>query len=184
MSDESREDWVELVCRFWFDELQPEQWFRSDPAVDAVIRRRFADLHKALTAAPVVISDPRAALARIIVLDQFSRNMFRGSPEAFAVDPLALEISEAAIAAGFDHGLAPRERQFLYMPLQHSEDRAVQRRSVKLFAGLGMPEALGFAERHKAIIDRFGRFPHRNAVLRRPSTSEEIEFLKAAPSFG
>jgi uncharacterized protein (DUF924 family) len=109
--------------------------------------------------------------------------MFRGTPTAYAADPLALELSQAAIAVGLDRRLSARERQFLYMPFQHSEDLAVQRRSVELFADLGAAEQLGFAQEHRAIIEQFGRFPHRNAILGRPSTPAEVEFLKTARRF-
>jgi uncharacterized protein (DUF924 family) len=176
--------WVSRVHAFWFQELKPEQWFRADPAVDAAIRQQFADIYASLAAAPVVISDPTAALSRVIVLDQFPRNMFRGTPAAFASDRRALATAEAAIAAGFDRELTPQEREFLYMPFQHSEDRAPQERSVALFATLGLPETLDFAKQHAAIVARFGRFPHRNEILGRQSTQEEIEFLKTGPRFG
>jgi uncharacterized protein (DUF924 family) len=178
-----QETWIANVYRFWFEDLQPEAWFRSDPAVDARIRERFSDLHRSLMLNPISVTTPQAAVAAVIVLDQFSRNMFRAAPAAYAADPLALRLSQAAIAAGLDRLLSARERQFLYMPFQHSEDRAVQRRSVELFADLGAPEQLGFAEQHRAIIERFGRFPHRNAVLGRASTPAELEFLKTAKPF-
>jgi uncharacterized protein (DUF924 family) len=164
-----QETWIADVYRFWFNDLQPEAWFRSDPAVDARIRERFSDPHRSLMLNPVSATTPEAAVAAVIVLDQFSRNMFRGTP--------------AAYAAGLDQRLSARERLFLYMPFQHSEDRAVQRRSIELFTDLGVPEHLDFAERHRAIVDRFGRFPHRNAILGRPSTPTEIEFLKTAKPF-
>jgi uncharacterized protein (DUF924 family) len=175
--------WITDVYRFWFEDLQPEAWFRADPAVDATIRERFSDLHRSLMLNPISAVTPRASVGAVIVLDQFSRNMFRGTPAAYASDSLALRLSQAAIATEFDRLLGGRERQFLYMPFQHSEDLAVQRRSVELFAELGMPEQLGFAEEHRAIIERFGRFPHRNAVLGRTSTSDEVEFLKTARPF-
>jgi uncharacterized protein (DUF924 family) len=175
--------WITDVYRFWFEELQPEAWFRADPALDATVRERFADLHRSLMLDPASGPSPRAAVATAIVLDQFSRNMFRGTAAAYAADPLALRLSQAAIAARLDRDLSVRERQFLYMPFQHSEDLAVQRRSVALFADLGGPEHSGFAEEHLAIIERFGRFPHRNVILGRPSTPDEVEFLKTARAF-
>jgi uncharacterized protein (DUF924 family) len=176
--------WIDEVLRFWFEELRPEQWFRADAAVDEAIRLRFGGLRESLAAEPADVPAPRAALARVIVLDQFSRNLFRNSPAAYATDALALETAQAAIDAGWDRELSSTERQFLYMPFQHSEDRAVQRRSIELFASLGKPDVLVFAEQHQDIVDRFGRFPHRNAVLGRRSTPAEIEFLKTAPAFG
>ena len=176
--------WIGEVHDFWFEELKPSQWFRTDPAVDETIRRRFGDLYRSLVAQGALALNPQAALARVIVFDQFPRNMFRGQPEAFASDALALLTSQEAIAAGFDAKLNVPERQFLYMPFQHSEDRDVQQRSVELFAALGGEEAARSARQHRDIIERFGRFPHRNAVLGRISTPKEIEFLKTAPPFG
>ena len=122
-------------------------------------------------------SDPRGSLALVIVLDQFSRNLFRGDPKAFAWDDTALSHARRAIDRGFAPALPVVERQFLYMPFQHSEDLTVQAESVALFETIG-EHALGFARRHQEIIERFGRFPHRNAVLGRESTAEELKFLE------
>jgi uncharacterized protein (DUF924 family) len=127
---------------------------------------------------PEVTLSADRALAAVIALDQFPRNAFRGSPMAFEADGHALGIAQAAIAAGLDRALSGTERQFLYMPFQHSENRDLQARSVELFATLEDPECLRYAKEHKAIIDRFGRFPHRNAILGRTSTAQEIEFLR------
>jgi uncharacterized protein (DUF924 family) len=124
---------------------------------------------------------PLAALALIVVLDQFSRNMFRGTPCAFIGDPAALTAAASAIERGFDRLLSAQERTFLYMPFEHAEDLAAQRRSLALFEALD-PDDMEYAKRHHEIIARFGRFPHRNAVLGRESTSEEIEFLKRPDS--
>ena len=178
--DVTRPAWVEEVLGFWFGEFTPEQWFKKDEAVDAIIRARFLALHAQLAAGPPAsaATDPRTALAAAIVLDQFPRNMFRGSPRAFATDPQALALAIAAVDAGLDQKLTPSERTFLYVPFEHSEDKAVQARSVALFTALGNANYLDFAIRHKVIVDRFGRFPHRNAVLGRASTAEEIAFLK------
>jgi uncharacterized protein (DUF924 family) len=178
-----RDDWVEAVHRFWFAELKPRAWFRTDAKVDAEIRRRFLGVWDALRAAPPRIADARAAVAAAVALDQFPRNMFRGGPDAFATDAAALAVARAAVAAGLDRGLPDPERMFLYMPFQHSEDLADQARSVELFATLDIPDALATATRHKALIDRFGRFPHRNAILGRISTPEEVEHLKRAKGF-
>lgn len=179
-------EWTFDVLRFWFEETRPEAWFRKDAALDDTIRRRFLGLHRALKAESVETLNANAhnALAAIIVFDQFSRNMFRETGEAFAADAQALRLAEAAIAARFDAQLDLHGRQFLYMPFMHSEDRGVQERSIALFASLGDADVLAFAKGHKDIIDRFGRFPLRNAALSRPSSSEEIEFLKTAPSIG
>jgi uncharacterized protein (DUF924 family) len=176
--------WIEDVYRFWFEELRPVDWFRSTQHTDAAVRQRFAELYRMLAESPAAASTPSEAVAGVIVLDQFPRNMFRGSPQAYASDAAALGLAQSAIAAGFDQGLGLRERQFLYMPFQHSEDRAAQRQSLDLFTRLGESDLLRFAEDHAAIVSRFGRFPHRNAILGRASTPEEIEYLKTARRFG
>ncbi len=124
------------------------------------------------------LADAQTALAAVIVLDQMSRNIFRDTPRAFASDPQALWVAEAAIVRGFDAGLTKDQRMFLYLPFEHSEDRQSQARSVALTASLGDPELQKWAEAHRAIVDQFGRFPHRNGVLGRISTPEETEFLK------
>ena len=175
--------WIDEVYRFWFEELRPEDWFRTDKNTDAIVRQRFSELYRMLAKSAPTGSNAREAVAGVIVLDQFPRNMFRGSPQAYATDSAALALAKSAIAAGFDRGLGMRECQFLYMPFQHSEDRAVQEQSSELFTRLGVAELLNFADQHKALIDRFGRFPHRNAILRRTSTPEEIEYLKTARPF-
>jgi uncharacterized protein (DUF924 family) len=180
----SPQSWVDEVLSFWFDELKPEDWFVKDLALDQRIRERFLSLYERLRAAPgEALSSARAALATVIVLDQFPRNMFRATPQAFATDAQALRISEAAIAAGLDRKLDQNGRMFLYMPFQHSEDSAIQARSVELFARDGVAETMDFARQHKDIIDRFGRFPHRNAILGRSSTPEELEFLETHQGF-
>ena len=177
-------EWVAQVLGYWFDELQPAAWFTKDERVDAAIRERFGALHEQVArVGPEDLTTPLEHVAAVIALDQFPRNMFRGSPRAFATDALALSISEHAIAAGFDTQLTQRQRWFLYMPFQHSEDRAVQARSIELFTQLGDRENLGYAQRHKEIIDRFGRFPHRNEVLGRESTAQEREFIATHRSF-
>ena len=175
--------WAADVLRFWFEDCTPQQWFKRDDALDATLRQRFLPVHASVSALPVeeCLADAQTALAATIVLDQFSRNMFRGTLAAFAMDARALAIAEGAIARGFDAPLPENRRQFLYLPFEHAENAAVQARSVALFAPLG-PESLRWAEAHKAIIDRFGRFPHRNAILGRASTPEEIEFLRGPGS--
>jgi uncharacterized protein (DUF924 family) len=177
-------DWAEQVTRYWFEELQPEAWFRKDTRVDDAIRERFAALHDEVAQLrPEQLTTARECLAAVIVLDQFSRNMFRGSPRSFATDPLALSISQHAIASGLDQQLSKQQRWFLYMPFQHSEDRQVQARSIELFTQLNDPENLGYARKHQEIIDRFGRFPHRNEVLGRVSTPEELQFIATHRGF-
>lgn len=184
MSAETNDDWIDRVLRYWFEELTPQDWFTKSDAVDADIRSRFGSLHARVQGLPLQeLTTPLACLAAVIVLDQFPRNMFRGSPRAYATDELARSIAERAIAAGFDRQLEGKRRSFLYMPFQHSEDRTAQARSVELFGALDDAEALDYARQHRGIIDRFGRFPHRNAVLGRESSAEEIEFMKTHRSF-
>jgi uncharacterized protein (DUF924 family) len=174
------EGWVDEVLRFWFEETKPEQWFEKEKAFDAEVSRRFLGLHETLTAEPVatLLADAHTVLAAVIVFDQMPRNMFRGDARAFATDARALELADAAIARGFDRGMSKLERLFLYLPFEHAEDGAAQARSVALTAGLGDADLTRWAEAHKVVIDRFGRFPHRNAVLGRTSTPEEVDFLK------
>lgn len=171
--------WVEEVLTFWFEEVGPQRWFAADAALDAEVRRRFLLVHDRLAEQPreVLLPDARTALAAIIVFDQMPRNMFRGTARAFATDAKALDIAEAVVADGFDRGLSKDERLFCYLPFEHAEDGAAQARGVALISGLGDPDLTKWAEAHKAIIDRFGRFPHRNAALARASTPEEMAFL-------
>jgi uncharacterized protein (DUF924 family) len=170
--------WVSEVLRFWFEECLPEAWFKKDDAFDAVCRARFLELHAKVARLPdtACLADAGTALATIVVLDQLSRNMFRGTPAAFASDAKALRIAQGAVGLGFDRTVDDDRRQFFYLPFEHAEDGEAQARSVALFAALG-PEALRWAEAHKVIIDRFGRFPHRNAIIGRVSTPEEERFL-------
>jgi uncharacterized protein (DUF924 family) len=172
--------WSEDVLGFWFGELPQDAWFTKSDATDVRIRERFLGLHRELAKnlPPEAYTEPRVALAAIIVLDQFSRNMFRGTPAAFATDHLALDLAKTAVASGFDRDMTRDERLFVYLPFEHSEDPADQHQCVSLYTELADPELLKYAVAHKVIIDRFGRFPHRNAILNRTSTSEEIEFLK------
>lgn len=174
----------QAVLKFWFNEIPPQNWWLADPDFDAVIRDRFVALHCAahLGECWEWRKEPHGRLAEIIVLDQFARNLYRGTPRAFASDAMALALAQEAVAGGHDAALAPLERAFLYMPYQHSESRVVQAESLRLFTALGEPEQLDFATRHKAIVDRFGRFPHRNAILGRQSTVEEEAFLKTPGS--
>lgn len=173
-------DWPGDVLTFWFRDTPPEQWFKKDQAFDKAIRTRFLALHEVLAAKPTeaLFVDARTALASVIVFDQMSRNMFRDTPRAFATDLVALWIAKAAIAKGFDAGMTKDERSFLYLPFEHAEDAQAQERCVALMASLGDPELSKWAEAHKVIIDRFARFPHRNLILGRTSTAEEIAFLK------
>ena len=171
---------AEAVLRFWFVELEPRDWWRKDPELDQRIASRFGALLETAAAGALVEwrTTPRGRLAEIIVLDQFSRNIHRGSAEAFANDALALRLAEEAVATGAALELPVEERRFVYMPYMHSESAAVHETAMRLFATPGLEKNLDFERRHKAVIDRFGRFPHRNALLGRESTAEEIEFLK------
>lgn len=171
------------VLGFWFDALMPEQHFARSDAVDAAIRTRFADLRAEVkrNGAAQWRDDPSTLLAAVIVLDQFSRNLFRGQAEAFATDALALSLRRLAMERGWDRALPPERRHFLYMPLMHAEDAATQAESVAQFAALsastGDTRTLEFAREHQRVIADFGRFPGRNAALGRVSTPEEEAFL-------
>lgn len=177
--------WPSQVWAYWFETLQPKDWFVKDNAIDVQIRQQFEPLYEDVIVRSDTLSATTAldTLALILVLDQFPRNMFRNTPRAFASDPVALRLSEEAIAQRLDQSLSARECQFLYMPFQHSEDKEVQVRSVALYEALGLDAALDFARRHKQVIDRFGRFPHRNAILGRASTEAERAYL-AEPGSG
>ena len=170
---------LRAVLDFWLRQTAPDLWFTRDDAVDARIRNDFSDLHKKAVAGELVSwrKTPRGCLAEIILLDQFSRNLYRDDARAFAADEQAREILAHALAQGFDAGMSTDERRFLYMPLQHSEDAADQARSVELFRTLENDATFEYTLRHQEIISRFGRFPHRNAALDRESTAEEIAFL-------
>jgi uncharacterized protein (DUF924 family) len=172
-------NWQDDVIGFWFGELKPEQWFKKDDAVDHTIRARFGGLHARLSgrSASDLLESNETALAAIIVLDQFSRNMFRGSPRSFAQDALALDVAKQAIAKGLSESMNEDERYFLYMPFMHAEDIADQNRCVELFEALDKDEALKYARMHRDIIARFGRFPHRNDLLGRNTTDTEQAHL-------
>ena len=167
------------VLRFWFEELTPEQWFAGDEELDATIKERFSDIHAQVAAGEFwqYRTDPYSYLAEVIVLDQFSRQMFRGTGQAFAYDGMALTLAQHALQANLEQQLDQAERQFLYMPFMHSESRVIHEAALPLFESLGNPEALKYERIHKDIIDRFGRYPHRNERLGRESTSEEKDYL-------
>ena len=175
---------AEAVLHFWFDELTAEQRFRRDDTVDAAIAERFGALHAALSRAipESWLDSPRHILAAIIVLDQFSRNLFRDDARAFAQDERALALAKTAIAAGQDEALSVEEKQFLYMPLMHSEALEDVTRCIDLMRAAGHAEGEEFARRHAATILRFGRYPARNAALGRSSTAEEAALLKENPA--
>lgn len=170
---------VDEVLSFWFSRRVEPLWFRSDPALDAEIRGRFGGLVAAAGAGERDgwLATPTGALALVILLDQFPRNIYRGTPAAFAADAKARVVADRALALGHDRQVEPARRMFFYLPFEHSEQLADQERSLALFTALGDAELLDYAVRHHDIIARFGRFPHRNAVLGRPSTAEERAFL-------
>jgi uncharacterized protein (DUF924 family) len=176
------EDWRADVLKFWFG-LKPEQWWTSDAQLDHRIRERFLQLWLAKRQLPVesFLGDPLTSAAGVILFDQFPRNMFRGHADQFATDHLALAIAKAAIDRGFDEELAHDERKFLYMPFEHSENLADQNRAVLLFTELGDDEQVKYARLHRDVIKRFGRFPHRNAILGRASRPDEIAAGKVVP---
>jgi len=170
------------VLAFWFgptEQRRPE-WFRKDEAFDAQIRERFGALvEQALAGAHRDWAGTAdGALARVLLLDQFTRNMFRATPRAFEGDALALGAAREMVVGGQDRQLTPLRRVFVYLPFEHAEDHRSQQESLRLFEALGDPGFLDYARRHAAIVERFGRFPHRNAILDRASTPEEVEFLK------
>jgi uncharacterized protein (DUF924 family) len=168
-------DWRSDVLRFWFG-LSKEQWWRGPAELDEQIRERFLDLWKDKRQLPAAcfVDDPLTAIAAVILFDQFPRNMFRGHAEQFSTDPLALQVAREAVDRGLDEQLDKQERSFLYMPFQHSEDIDDQDRAVLLFTRLGDDEQLGYARKHRDVIARFGRFPHRNAMLGRQPRPDEV----------
>ncbi|EPC02560.1 hypothetical protein L861_09455 [Litchfieldella anticariensis FP35 = DSM 16096] len=171
---------VQEVLAFWFDELTPRQWFIKDEALDRMIATRFSALLEAASNGELW-QWRRSALGRlaeILVLDQFSRNIHRDTPAAFAQDPLALVLAQEAVANGTDRYLDTSHKPFLYMPYMHSESLLIHDEALRLFDQPGLEENLRFERRHRDIIARFGRYPHRNAVLGRGSTPEEIAFLQ------
>jgi uncharacterized protein (DUF924 family) len=171
--------WVGEVIHFWFEELAEARWFTKSEHVDGQIRDRFLTLHERLVAHDGLgVTAPRPILAVVIVLDQFSRNLFRDDPRAFSADSIARRLSRTAIEQSFNVAMKREERHFLYLPFEHSEDREDQALALNLIKHLGNDNWTRHAMAHKAIIDRFGRFPHRNAVLNRLSTADEIAFLK------
>lgn len=173
------------VLDFWFSDEARPHWFAKSENFDAEVRRKFAVLYEHVRdgAHADWKDSPRGLLALVIVLDQFPRNMFRNSPQAFASDDLALMLAELGIAKGFNARLSPEERMFLYMPLQHAEKMDVQEQSVARFRELDMAEPLDYAIQHRDIIARFGRFPHRNRTLGRVSSLDELSFMETHAGF-
>jgi len=171
---------VEAVLDYWFTTLKPRDWWRKSDQIDDHIRRRFSDCLTAARRGELAHWRDSAAgrLAEIIVLDQFPRHIHRDTPEAFASDALALVLAQEAVRAGADQSVATHQRPFMYMPFMHSESALIQQQSIRLFDQPGLENNRNFALRHKAIIDRFGRYPHRNAILGRSSSAAETDFLE------
>jgi uncharacterized protein (DUF924 family) len=166
--------WARDVLGFWFG-LEPKQWWTEDSVLDAQIRERFFELWEEQRGRQVAdfLDAPDHALAAVILFDQFPRNMFRGHADQFATDHLAVAIAKGAVERGYDDGMADERRGFLYMPFQHSEDQKDQIQSLLLFSALGDEKMLHYARLHHEVVERFGRFPHRNAVLGRKPTAIE-----------
>ena len=172
------------ILHFWFTELTPKQHFAKDAALDEAIRTRFGATLEAAARCELFAwrATPEGRLAEVLVLDQFSRNVYRDTPRAFAQDALALALAQELVASGQDRSLPVAQRSFAYMPYMHSESALIHEQAVALFSQPGMADTLRFELQHKAIIDRFGRYPHRNAILGRNSTAEELALLSGPGS--
>lgn len=170
---------MEEVLNFWFKEVETSAWWEKDAHFDELIRSRFLALHEKASNCELYEwrNCTEGRLAEVIVLDQFSRNIYRDTAQAFAQDALALALAQEAIHQAEDQKLPPIQRSFLYMPYMHSESLEIHNQAVTLFESLGNESNLQFEIKHKEIIERFGRYPHRNAILNRQSTDEEIKFL-------
>jgi len=169
------------ILNFWFVEHGEADWFGGKPEFDAVLAERFTETHAAVARGEAAWwrATPSGRLAEIIVLDQFSRQLHRKRPEAFAADAMALRLAQEAVGVGDDMRVEPRRRMFLYMPYMHSEDLAVHDKAIELFTALGDEETLKFEVMHRDCIARFGRYPRRNAALGRVSTPAEIEYINS-----
>jgi uncharacterized protein (DUF924 family) len=172
------------ILNFWFEEIEHSQWWMKDLTFDKLINERFSVIHQSANCCELFEwrSTAKGRLAEIIILDQFSRNMYRDTPRSFASDPLALVMAQEAVAVGADKELTQIERNFLYMPYMHSESIAIHEVAVKLYAQNGSDSSIDFENKHKIIIEKFGRYPHRNHILNRVSSEKEVEFLTQANS--
>lgn len=172
------------ILKFWFEESTPSQWFSKDDSFDRLIAERFSEIHSRAVRCELYSwrENAQGRLAEIIVLDQFSRNMFRESPLAFKNDPVALVLSQEAVSLGMDKVLKAVERSFMYLPFMHSESIEIHKFAFDLYSQPGMESNLEWEIKHKKIIEKFGRYPHRNDALGRKSTKEELEFLKGPDS--
>ena len=168
------------ILHFWFEEIEPQQWFKKDTVFDRLIIERFSDIHQQASSCELYKwrTSAHGRLAEIIILDQFSRNMFRDSPSAFAYDALGLALAQEAVSLNADKELKQIERTFLYMPYMHSESLEIHTNALTLFKNNGLESNYDFEFKHRNIIKRFGRYPHRNEILKRTSTEEEMKFLK------
>ncbi len=172
------------ILSFWFEEIEPARWWVKDAAFDQDIRERFLAVHTRATRCELFDwrTEPTGRLAELIVLDQFSRNIYRDTAAAFAHDSLALALAQEAVAQGIDQALPQRQRSFIYLPFMHSESVLIHRQAVALYTALGDATNLEFELKHQAIITQFGRYPHRNALLGRTSTAAELAFLRQPDS--
>jgi uncharacterized protein (DUF924 family) len=167
------------ILHFWFEEVTPQQWFKKDAVFDQMIIERFSEIHKQASNCELYKwrASAQGRLAEIIILDQFSRNMFRDSPTAYAYDPLGLVLAQEAVSLQLDQELKQIERTFLYMPYMHSESLNIHEIAMKLFKENNVASNYEFEVKHRDIIKKFGRYPHRNDILDRKSTEDEIQFL-------
>ena len=170
---------LEDIISFWFNELEPKDWFTKNLELDQTISSKFKGIHKQASQCELYSwrETPQGALAEIVILDQFSRNIYRDNPKSFQNDTLALALSQEAISKKFDTLLSPTEKSFLYMPFMHSESVVIHEQAMTLFKQQGLESNYDFELKHKAIIDRFCRYPHRNKILGRTSTKDETLFL-------
>ena len=168
------------ILDFWFKEIEESSWWIKDEAFDLEISKRFGHLHTQANRNELFSwrNTAQSSLAEIIILDQFSRNIYRDKPQSFYSDPLALALAQQAIEKGFDKQLPVKQRNFLYLPYMHSESLKIHEEAVQLYAQTADAKTIEFENKHKIIIERFGRYPHRNKILGRQSTLEEVEFLK------
>lgn len=175
---------AEEIINFWFKELTFKDWYQGGEEIDFLIKSRFLDIHHKAANGELFTwrNTPLGRLAEIIVLDQFSRNIFRNTEKAFAFDAIALILAQEAISLKMDEKLEAMEKHFLYIPYMHSESKLIHEEAVRLYSQSGLESGLDFELKHKVIIDKFGRYPHRNEILKRDSTQEELEFLKTPGS--
>ncbi|BDW10729.1 membrane protein [Polynucleobacter sp. SHI8] len=170
----------EAIIKFWFVEISPKQWWEKSIEFDQMVLHRFAEIHRKANQCELFEwrKEPLGRLAEIIILDQFSRNMYRDTPSSFASDPLALALTQMALEQHAEEGLSPDQKGLLFMPMMHSESLLIHQYSQAYFAQAGCESYANSQQRHQNIIERFGRYPHRNKILGRESTPTELEFLK------